>query len=144
MLRPAYFYNPWEFDCAGGADEAMRLILGKCQQLGGQVQKQTGSKYLWVTFPVTGPLNAMATDDVEFLIPPGDNTVSVRSASRTAELRDGGRLSKRLDNIRRQLGWDEVFILRNRQRRFFVVESPWDDFGPPPPPSLDYNLDLDE
>lgn len=142
--RPAYFYNPWEFECEGGAEEAMERIMRECLSLGGQVQMQTGIKYLWVSFATQGPLNLVSTDDVEFLIPTGDNTVSLRAASRTAELPDAGRIAKRLDDIRRRLGWDEVFILRNRQRRFLVVESPWDDFGPPPPPSLDYRLDLEE
>lgn len=95
--------------------------------------------------------------------------VSARAASRREALPNIGRLKSTLDHIRITLGWDEVGdglapklsrstsstldlstcvsqvpILRNRRRRFLIVESPWDDFGPPPPPSLDYRLDLDE
>jgi hypothetical protein len=39
---------------------------------------------------------------------------------------------------------DEVPILRNRQRKFLLIESPWDDFGPTPPPGVDYNYSVDD
>lgn len=37
----------------------------------------------------------------------------------------------------------QVPILRNRRRKLFFIESPWDDFGPTPPPGVDYN-DVDD
>eukprot|EP00951_Prasinocladus_malaysianus_P023880 scaffold204403_cov50-Prasinocladus_malaysianus.AAC.2 len=123
----------------------MEAILSAVTAAGGKIQKQDDeNKYLWVTFKTRGPFNVINTDDVEFLIPPGDGTVSVRAAARRSGRPDGGRNAARLEDLRKSLGWDEVPILRNRRRRFFIIESPWDDFGPPPPPSLDYQLDLDQ
>jgi hypothetical protein len=39
---------------------------------------------------------------------------------------------------------DEVPILRNRKRKLLLIESPWDDFGPTPPPGTDYNYNVDD
>ena len=33
----------------------------------------------------------------------------------------------------------QVPVLRNRQRALVVIESPFDTFGPVPPPSNDYD-----
>ena len=150
--RPAYFYNPWEWSGAKGPQEAMSKITAEVERQGGHLERvevggagdgdngAAGAEgYIWATFK-----SGQVTDDVEFLIPPGDTTVSIRAASRTESLPGKGRNKARLKVMRLSLGWDEVPILRNRRRLFFVVESPWDDFGPPPPPSLDYRLDLGE
>jgi hypothetical protein len=54
----------------------------------------------------------------------------------------GGQPSQLLEAVRIRLGWEEVPILRNRRRALFFGESPFDEFGPTPPPGLDYNKDL--
>lgn len=41
-----------------------------------------------------------------------------------------------------QLCWEVVPVLRNRQRVLLFGESPWDSFGPEPPPTPDYSRDL--
>lgn len=50
--------------------------------------------------------------------------------------------SQVLEDLRLQLNWEVVPILRNRQRTFFFGESPFDSFGPVPPPVPDYSKDL--
>lgn len=50
--------------------------------------------------------------------------------------------SQVLEDLRMQLGWEAVPILRNRQRLLFFGESPFDSFGPVPPPVPDYIRDL--
>jgi hypothetical protein len=55
----------------------------------------------------------------------------------------GAQPSQLLESVRIRLGWEEVPILRNRRRALFFGESPFDDFGPTPPPGLDYLKDLD-
>lgn len=50
--------------------------------------------------------------------------------------------SQVLEDLRMQLGWEVVPILRNRQRLFLFGESPFDSFGPVPPPVPDYSKDL--
>lgn len=52
-----------------------------------------------------------------------------------------GQPSQVLEDLRRQLGWEEVPILRNRQQPL-LFESPLDSFGPVPPPVPDYSRDL--
>lgn len=47
-----------------------------------------------------------------------------------------------LEELRMQLGWEVVPILRNRQRFLLFGESPFDSFGPVPPPTPDYSKDL--
>lgn len=47
-----------------------------------------------------------------------------------------------LEDLRMQLGFEVVPILRNRQSLFFFGESPFDSFGPVPPPTPDYSRDL--
>ncbi|WIA14255.1 hypothetical protein OEZ85_002791 [Tetradesmus obliquus] len=54
----------------------------------------------------------------------------------------GGQPGQLLEAVRIRLGWEEVPILRNRRRALFFGESPFDDFGPTPPPGLDYSKDL--
>ena len=37
----------------------------------------------------------------------------------------------------------QVPILRNRQRKLVFIETPWDTFGPEPPPTFDYSQRLE-
>lgn len=127
--RPAHFVGPWEY--SGSKDQALGRLLRVIQQVGGQMETQEGD-YLHATF--RGP---WGTDDVEFLFAGvEDTTVALRAVPRMRAVPDFGRNATRLEDIRQLLGWDQVPILRNRQRKLFFVESPWDSFGPVPPPDL--------
>jgi hypothetical protein len=73
----------------------------------------------------------------------GTEQVSVRSSARVRppdwlQFKGSSEALGFLDSVRQRLGWEEVPILRNRQRALFFVESPWDSFGPVPPPVPDY------
>eukprot|EP00850_Spirogloea_muscicola_P016200 SM000130S27087 [mRNA] locus=s130:55602:56304:- [translate_table: standard] len=90
--------------------------------------------YVYATFGDDGGGSA-AVDDVEFLFsdPSADATVNLRASSRGPGRSDGGRNARRLEELRAALGWEQVPVLRNRTRRLFFIESPWDTFGPEPP-----------
>ncbi len=62
--------------------------------------------------------------------------IELRAASRQTSLPDLGRIESRFESLRKRCGFENVPILRNRQRVLGVVESPWDTFGPTPPPDL--------
>ncbi|EFJ49409.1 hypothetical protein VOLCADRAFT_117200 [Volvox carteri f. nagariensis] len=138
--RPGHFVAPWTYDSVSRAD-AVQMLAQAIQGLGGDVQKvenavSYGYVYAtWTTWP--------GTDDVEFFLPDGDTTVLVRSAARQQGVPDWGRNERRLEQVRLELGWEPVPILRNRRRALFFVESPWDSFGPVPPTDPDYRYDVD-
>lgn len=50
--------------------------------------------------------------------------------------------SQVLESLRLLLRWEDVPILRNRQQLLLFGESPFDSFGPVPPPVPDYGRDL--
>lgn len=66
--------------------------------------------------------------------------VQLRAVARQRAVPDLGRNWQRLEALRIALGWQPVPILRARTRAVVVMESPFDRFGPPPPPGaqLDY------
>lgn len=76
--------------------------------------------------------------DAEFLLDAdGDATVAVRCVARPPPpgqlpRPDLGRTAERLFRIRRRLGWEEVFVLRQRGSPL-LLETPLDGFGPVPP-----------
>lgn len=131
--RPKFFVAPWEFP--GGLKAAVSNLQEALLQSGATV-KEMSERYIYAVF--TGEDGV--SDDVEFLFsdPSVDATVNVRSASRATDYKDSGRNGKRLEALRMELGWEQVPILRNRQRRLFFIESPWDTFGPEPPPTFNY------
>lgn len=131
--RPNFFIAPWEFP--GGLKTAVSNLQEVLQRTGASI-KEKSERYIYAVF--TGEDGV--SDDVEFLFsdPTEDATVNVRSASRATNYKDSGRNGKRLEALRMELGWEQVPILRNRQRRLFFIESPWDTFGPEPPPTFDY------
>ena len=100
--------------------------------------------YVWAYFANEGD----GGTDGEWVFVEDDDVVDVRAltrgsapsgplgAARNELSRRAGR--ELLNDIRLQLGWTEVPIIRNRQRALFFVESPLDTFGPEPPPSIDY------
>lgn len=131
--RPNFFVAPWEFP--GGLTTAVNNLQEALLRSGASI-KEKSDRYIYAVF--TGEDGV--SDDVEFLFsdPTLDATVNVRSASRATDYKDSGRNGKRLEALRMELGWEQVPILRNRQRRLFFIESPWDTFGPEPPPTFDY------
>ncbi|KAG0590576.1 hypothetical protein M758_1G100300 [Ceratodon purpureus] len=131
--RPKFFVAPWEFP--GGLKAAVSNLQEALVRSGATI-KEKSERYIYAVF--TGEDGV--SDDVEFLFsdPSVDATVNVRSASRATDYKDSGRNGKRLETLRMDLGWEQVPILRNRQRRLFFIESPWDTFGPEPPPTFDY------
>lgn len=62
--------------------------------------------------------------------------------SKLTTLLSASQPSQLLENVRMECGWEEVPILRNRHRAFWFGESPFDSFGPVPPPVPDYAKDL--
>ena len=52
--------------------------------------------------------------------------------------RFGSPLDRQLELVRAELRWLEVPVLRNRKINALVgMETPWDNFGPPPPPTME-------
>lgn len=130
--RPDFFIAPWEFP--GKLPNALQQMERILAEEGGTIEEQ-GNRYIHVVFTDKDG----TIDDVEFLfsIPSEDATVNIRAASRRISSKDYGRNLKRLAKIRQALTWEEVPILRNRNRKLFFLESPWDTFGPEPPPAFD-------
>ncbi|MEW5301405.1 MAG: hypothetical protein WDW38_009619 [Sanguina aurantia] len=129
--RPPHFVAPWQYD-TGTQEAAIMKLQETVLTLGGEVLSVEGP-YVYCTFFAAG-----TTDDVEFIFAADDNTVALRSAPRRRSVPDVGRNGKRLDEIRQALGWEEVTILRSRDRALYFVESPFDTFGPTPPAGLSY------
>ncbi|KAH9550051.1 hypothetical protein CY35_10G052900 [Sphagnum magellanicum] len=131
--RPMFFVAPWEFP--GKLEVAMEELNSVLTQSGASITEQS-ERYIHAVFTTENG----ERDDVEFLFsaPSVDATVNIRAASRTINYQDGGRNRNRLEQLRMSLTWQQVPILRNRQRRLFFIESPWDTFGPEPPPTFDY------
>ncbi|KAK9811742.1 hypothetical protein WJX72_009388 [[Myrmecia] bisecta] len=132
--RPSYFVAPWEYE--GSQDNARESLEQAISAVGGHIQQRTND-YIYATVE-----DWTGTQDMEFLFADSDQTVALRSACRLHSLPDGGSRQRRLEGIRRRLQWQQVPILRNRQRKFLFLESPWDTFGPVPPPDPTYeNVD---
>jgi hypothetical protein len=74
----------------------------------------------------------------EFYFTPQDTTVQFRlsstASSSTSWIPSGGggslRNIDRAEEIRQQLGYTKIPVLRNRQRTLWFGESDWDTFGP--------------
>ena len=81
---------------------------------------------------------------LEFLVDESDAVCEVRGTQvsdtkpRVGVPRFGSPVDRQLELVRKQLGWLEVPILRNRKINALVgMETPWDSFGPTPPPTMD-------
>lgn len=82
--------------------------------------------YVRASFPVFG----RQEDIFEFLFLAEDTTVSLRAVPNGGKgLLTNSRLRGTLEKVRVSLGWENVYILRNRKRFFGVLESPFDAFG---------------
>lgn len=77
----------------------------------------------YLRFELNGP------DDMEFYFPDGDKIVHFRSGRRDSSY-DFGSNRRHLETIRKKLGLAPVPVLRNRVRRFWLFETPFDNFGP--------------
>ncbi|KAI5055060.1 hypothetical protein GOP47_0030205 [Adiantum capillus-veneris] len=137
-MWPAFFIAPWEFP--GKLTTAYEQLKRVLIKEGGSVVEQ-GDRYIHVLF--TDKDGTVDDLEVLFSIPSEDATVNIRSASRKISQGDNGRNQKRLERVRQALMWEEVPVLRNRNRKLFFLESPWDTFGPEPPPAFDYSEKLE-
>ena len=154
--RPPYFAAPWEFgrDVYGTAD-ALDAIERAVIANGGDVELRSDD---------AGYLRAVVGGDktivLEFLARGEDDAVcevraTVRGSGafdrggrggmppiispRTLEIPGQSAAEKCLTRIRRWLGWAEVPVLRNRTPKIMgYFETPFDEFGPVPPPTMDY------
>ena len=170
--RPEHFLTPLEFTevsasgrgGGGGAgagslgqEAAFQALRKSTERLGGLVQEVAGPEegsaaYLWAFFPddgdsVAGVFGSGGGTDVEWVFLPDDDVVDIRALSRSGASILGNALERRrgaqlLRDLRRELGWEEVPVMRYRERTLGVLESPLDKFGPEAPPTLDYAKDL--
>eukprot|EP00747_Dinoflagellata_sp_TGD_P068228 gnl/TRDRNA2_/TRDRNA2_155623_c1_seq1.p1 gnl/TRDRNA2_/TRDRNA2_155623_c1~~gnl/TRDRNA2_/TRDRNA2_155623_c1_seq1.p1 ORF type:complete len:202 (-),score=50.63 gnl/TRDRNA2_/TRDRNA2_155623_c1_seq1:30-635(-) len=143
--RPPYFLNPYEYE--DSLDDALTALEKAVVRLGGEVleKKKKGDgfdAYLWAYFAKSGVDGGL---DVEWVFLPNDNIVDAKALSRG----DTGGLgnffgknsaTKLLEDVRLKAGWTEVYILRNRKNALIVGQSPFDGFGPTPPPVLERGL----
>ena len=127
--RPDYFIEPWEL--TDSPEVARNRLMGAIRQLGASKVEEraggiSGSIYIRASF---------GSDEVEFLlVSDGDRRIELRSSSnREGFIWEAGRHEALLEDIRSLVGYPKLEVLRNRQRRFIFIESPWDTFGPAPP-----------
>ncbi|OAE25430.1 hypothetical protein AXG93_2818s1070 [Marchantia polymorpha subsp. ruderalis] len=138
--RPNFFVAPWEFP--GQLSDAVNALKETLSSMGADIIAEPEERYVHAKFI---DKEDGVIDDVEFLFsnPSEDATVVIRAASRAQGTADKARNRERLERIRSSLTWEEVPILRNRSRTLFFLESPWDSFGPEPPPTYDYKEGLE-
>ena len=141
----------------GGQEAAFQALRESAERLGGLVQEAAGPEegsaaYLWAFFPdgddsAAGIFGSGGGTDVEWVFLPDDDVVDIRALSRSGASILGDALERRrgaqlLRELRRELGWEEVPVMRYRERTLGVLESPLDKFGPEAPPTVDYAKDL--
>jgi len=143
--RPPYFVAPWEYE--GSAADAARAIENAVVATGGRVLARTneadgkgGDGYSYV-------VGAFGGDDsvvLEFYVDESAAACVVRGTRRAPTRptlgvpRFGSPVDRQLELVRANLGWLEVPVLRNRKINALVgMETPWDEFGPPPPPTME-------
>jgi hypothetical protein len=91
--------------------------------------------YLLAAVPSVG---GFSRDLFEFLFSgPGDNTVSLRALPGLPSFIGKITAQRFLENLRTELGWENVVVLRGRTRTFGVIESPFDTFGDAAPLGTD-------
>lgn len=146
--RPPFFAAPWEFGRdVTSTSEALAALEKSVVANGGVVEvNDQSSGYLRASFGARGA--TPSSDDgavaLEFLARGDDDAVcevrgSVRGVSRGFRIPGNSEVEKLLLRVRRYLGWAEVPVLRNRTPKVLgYFETPFDDFGPVPPPTMDY------
>lgn len=134
--RPEVFEAPWQLpeiiEAASGKSipRYMAELRQAVLKQGGRIFKEgEDGRYLRVEFPVELPLLGPDVDDVEWYFAPDDTIVQFRAERRSGR-GDFGENRRRLEEIRKSLGWQIIAVLRNRKRAFFFFESPFDEFGP--------------
>ena len=155
--RPPYFAAPWEFE--GTAREAVRAIQDAIVATGGRIQglpRGDGDGNAGTSntaganddtaggYYVRGVFGGHDSIVLEFLVDESDAVCEVRGTQvsdtkpRVGVPRFGSPVDRQLELVRKNLGWLEVPILRNRKINALVgMETPWDSFGPTPPPTMD-------
>lgn len=103
---------------------AQRTLRDAISASGGTVVDEQ-DLYLRASFPGFGK----DPDLFEFLFTPSDTTVSLRAVPSGKGVLTKSRMRRTLEKVRISLGWEQVYILRNRKRLFGVLESPFDAFG---------------
>jgi hypothetical protein len=152
--RPPFFAAPWEFGRdVTSTSEALAALEKAVVANGGVVEvNDVGVGYLRASFGARGGKTPSQNDGavaLEFLARGDDDAVcevrgSVRGVSRgmsrvTSIVPGSSEVEKLLIRVRRYLGWAEVPVLRNRTPKVLgYFETPFDDFGPVPPPTMDY------
>lgn len=145
--RPPYFVAPWEYE--GSAADAARAIEDAVVATGGRVLASTneadddGGKGERDGY-VVGVFGGDDSIVLEFYVDESAAACVVRGTRRAptrptlAVPRFGSPLDRQLELVRAELRWLEVPVLRNRKINALVgMETPWDDFGPPPPPTME-------
>jgi hypothetical protein len=152
--RPPFFAAPWEFGRdVTSTSEALAALEKAVVANGGVVEvNDVGVGYLRASFGARGGKTPSQNDGavaLEFLARGDDDAVcevrgSVRGVSRgmsrvSSIVPGSSEVEKLLLRVRRYLGWAEVPVLRNRTPKVLgYFETPFDDFGPVPPPTMDY------
>ena len=152
--RPPFFAAPWEFGRdVTSTSQALKELEKAVVANGGVVEvNDVGVGYLRASFGARGGKTPSQNDGavaLEFLARGDDDAVcevrgSVRGVSRGISrvksiVPGSSEVEKLLLRVRRYLGWAEVPVLRNRTPKVLgYFETPFDDFGPVPPPTMDY------
>jgi hypothetical protein len=154
--RPPFFAAPWEFGRdVTSTSQALKELEKAVVANGGVVEvNDVGVGYLRASFgrATSGGKTPSRNDGavaLEFLARGDDDAVcevrgSVRGVSRgivrvRSIVPGSSEVEKLLLRVRRYLGWAEVPVLRNRTPKVLgYFETPFDDFGPVPPPTMDY------
>lgn len=134
---PGIFAEPWDYSESFSLnwEDQMPLLVPAiqkvCARRGDQVTIVTQEKrYLRVLIHDRGE-----TSIGEFYFTPNDTTVQFRIAALDGTNQTGGtgvalRNLDRAELFRKELRYQKLPVLRNRQRTLFFVESEWDTFGP--------------
>jgi len=131
---PQHFVTPWVYE--GKAPEAaLRQLEAYLRTQDDVVDLRRDGNYLYAQVQTkTG------RDDIEFLVPVDDTTVELRAASRPAPIVaafDAAGVFRhwgRFETYRKDLGFEILPVLRNRQSLLGgILQTPFDNYGPPPP-----------
>jgi len=155
--RPPFFAAPWEFGRdVTSTSEALKELEKAVVANGGVIEvNDVGVGYLRARFETRQGKGKTRNDDsgavaLEFLARGEDDLVcevrgSVRGVFRgivrvrSIVFGSSFPVEKLLLRVRRYVGWAEVPVLRNRTPKVLgYFETPFDDFGPVPPPTMDY------
>jgi uncharacterized protein (DUF1499 family) len=118
-------------------------LVSAIRAQGGKIQEEQ-PQYVRAAFTSFGK----QMDVFEFLFDAEDNTVTLRAVPALGSPFNAfltrARMQDTLEKLRIALGWENVYILRNRKRLFGVVESPFDSFGDVAPSGSDLSSILSE